>query len=454
MLVIDDDRGMCEMLEIGLRKRGFEVIWRTQPLAALHILPEESIEAIVVDLNMPGIKGTEFCQRVLANRPDLPVIVITAFGSLETAIAAIRAGAYDFLTKPFEVDTLALALQRAVQHRALREEVKSLRRAVASAQCFEELIGTSPAMRRVYDLILRVAETDVSVLITGESGTGKELVARAIHQKSSRRSQPFVAINCSALPEQLLESELFGHTKGAFTDAHAARKGLFQQADGGTLLLDEIGDLPLGMQPKLLRALQERRVRPVGGDSEIAVDVRIIAATNRDLEAAVEEHRFREDLYFRVNVVQVNLPPLRSRGGDVLLLAQHILERCAARLSKRVVGISPKAAERLLAYAWQGNVRELQNCIERAVALTSYDQLGLDDLPEKVRDHQPAQLVLTTPDASELVSLDEIERRYILHALEVLGGNKALASQILGVDRRTLYRKLERYGHEPSREQQ
>lgn len=454
MLVIDDDRGMCEMLELGLRKRGFDVIWRTQPLAALHILPEEHIEAIVVDLNMPGLKGTEFCQRVLANRPDLPVIVITAFGSLETAIAAIRAGAYDFLTKPFEVDTLALALQRAVQHRALREEVKSLRRAVASSQCFEELIGTSPAMRRVYDLILRVAETDVSVLITGESGTGKELVARAIHQKSSRRSQPFVAINCSALPEQLLESELFGHTKGAFTDAHAARKGLFQQAEGGTLLLDEIGDLPLGMQPKLLRALQERRVRPVGGDSEIAVDVRIIAATNRDLEAAVEEHRFREDLYFRVNVVQVNLPPLRSRGGDVLLLAQHILERCAARLSKRVVGISPKAAERLLAYTWQGNVRELQNCIERAVALTSYDQLGLDDLPEKVRDHQPAQLVLTTPDASELVSLDEIERRYILHALEVLGGNKALASQILGVDRRTLYRKLERYGHEPSRDSQ
>ncbi len=445
MLVVDDDRGMCELLEIGLRKRGFDVVWRTQPLAALHMLPEDHIEAIVVDLNMPGLKGTELCQRVLANRPDLPIIVITAFGSMETAIDSIRAGAYDFLTKPFEVDSLALALTRAVQHRALREEVKSLRRAVASSQRFEELVGTSPAMRRVYDLVGRVAETDVTALITGESGTGKELVARAIHQKSARRNKPFVAVNCSALPEALLESELFGHTKGAFTDARAARKGLFQQAEGGTLLLDEIGDLPLGMQPKLLRVLQERQVRPVGGDNEIPVDVRIIAATNRDLEAAIENHSFREDLYFRINVVQLNLPPLRSRGGDVLLLAQHILERCAVRLAKRVVAIRPKAAERLLGYAWPGNVRELQNCIERAVALTSYDQIGLDDLPEKVRNHRLPAADLIHPEASELVSLEEIERRYILHVLDVLAGNKALASQVLGLDRRTLYRKLDRY---------
>ena len=446
VLVVDDDRGMCELLEIGLRKRGFDVVWRTQPLAALHLLPEDNIEAIVVDLNMPGLKGTELCRRVLANRPDLPIILITAFGSMETAIDAIRAGAYDFLTKPFEVDALALALTRAVQHRALREEVKSLRRAVSSAQQFGELIGTSPAMRRVYDLVARVAETDVSVLITGESGTGKELVARAIHQKSARRDKPFVAVNCSALPEALLESELFGHAKGAFTDAHAARKGLFLQAEGGTLLLDEIGDLTLGMQPKLLRVLQERKVRPVGSDSEHAIDVRILAATNRDLEAAIEDHVFREDLYFRINVVQVNLPPLRSRSGDVLLLAQHILERCAARLGKRVVAISPKAAERLLGYTWPGNVRELQNCIERSVALAAYDQIGVDDLPDKVRNHRQEPADLTSPDASELVSLDEIERRYILHVLDVLAGNKALAAQILGVDRRTLYRKLDRYG--------
>lgn len=449
VLVVDDDSGMCEVLEIGLRKRGFDVIWRTQPQAALHLLPEENLSVVVVDLNMPGMKGTELCSRVLANRPDVPVIVITAFGSMETAIDAIRAGAYDFLTKPFEVDALALALQRAVAHRALRNEVKLLRRAVASAQRFEDLVGTSPAIRRVFDLIGRVAETDVSVLITGESGTGKELAARAIHQKSARRDRPFVAINCSALPEPLLESELFGHTKGAFTDARVARKGLFQQADGGTLFLDEIGDLPIGLQPKLLRALQERRIRPVGGDSEVAIDVRILSATNRDLEAAIEERIFRDDLYFRINVVQINLPPLRSRAGDILLLAQHVLESCTARLGKPVQGISPKAAERLLAYSWPGNVRELQNCIERAVALTAYDQIGVDDLPERVRDSRPQQLTLTSPDPSELVSLDEIERRYILHVVSSLGGNKALAAQVLAVDRRTLYRKLDRYCRSP-----
>ncbi len=445
VMVVDDDRAMCEVLELGLRKRGFDVLWHTDPLEALRVLPNEDIEVVVADLNMPGLRGTELCSRVLANRPEVPVIVITAFGSLETAIAATRAGAYDFVTKPFEVDTLALVLQRAVQHRALREEVKTLRRAVASTQRFDELIGTSAAMKKVFDLIARVAETDVSVLISGESGTGKEMVAHAIHRKSGRAQGPFVAINCAAVPEQLLESELFGHTKGAFTDARMARKGLFQQAHGGTLFLDEIGDLPLPLQPKLLRALQERKVRPVGGDVEVPIDVRIVSATNRDLEAAVEERRFRDDLYFRINVVQIGLPSLRSRGGDVLLLAQHFIDSYAARQSKRVIGLAPKAAERLLAYSFPGNVRELQNCMERAVALTSYDQIGVDDLPEKVRDHRPAQLLLTSPDSAELVSLEEIERRYILHVLDALGGNKAMVAQILGVDRRTLYRKLDRY---------
>ena len=449
LLIVDDDRAMCEVLELGLRKRGFDVVWHTDPLEALRVLPAESIEVVVADLNMPGLRGTELCTRVLANRPDVPVIVITAFGSLETAIAAIRAGAYDFVTKPFEVDALALAIQRAVQHRALREEVKTLRRVVASSQQLDDLVGTSVAMRRVFDLISRVAQTDVSVLITGESGTGKEMVARAIHRQSARSQGPFVAINCAAIPEQLLESELFGHTKGAFTDARVARKGLFPKASGGTLFLDEVGDLPLQLQPKLLRAIQERCVRPVGGDEEIPVDVRIVAATNRDLEAAVEERRFRDDLYFRVNVVQIGLPPLRSRGGDILLLAQHFIEAFSARQGKRVQGLSPRAAERLLAYSFPGNVRELQNCIERAVALTVYDQLGVDDLPEKIRDHRTSQLMLATPDSSELVSMEEIERRYILHVLDVLGGNKAMAAQILGFDRRTLYRKLERYGQSP-----
>ncbi|MFO0576378.1 MAG: sigma-54 dependent transcriptional regulator [Polyangia bacterium] len=449
VLLVEDDAAMCEFLELGLRKRGFEVTWRIDPQAALELLPKHDFAAVVTDLNMPGLRGTDVCSRVHEILPDVPVLVITAFGNLESAVASIRAGAYDFVTKPFAIDTLAIALQRAVQHRSLSDEVKRLRRAVAAVLSFEEMLGISPAMRKVYDLIERVAETDVSVLVTGESGTGKELTARAIHRRSARRGGPFVALNCSAVPEFLLESELFGHVKGAFTDAHTARKGLFQQAHGGTLFLDEIGDLPLGLQPKLLRALQERRVRPVGGDSEIAVDVRVVAATNHDLESAVEEHRFREDLYFRINVVQLNLPPLRSRGGDVLLLAQHFLLRAALRSNKQVVGLAPKAAERLLAYSWPGNVRELQNCIDRAVALTPFDQIGVDALPAKVQNSDRREVLVASLDPTELVSLEEIERRYILHVLDALKGNKALAAQVLAIDRRTLYRKLDRHEAEP-----
>jgi two-component system response regulator HydG len=282
-------------------------------------------------------------------------------------------------------------------------------------------------------------------LIVGETGTGKELVARALHRASRRRDKPFVAVNCAAVPESLLESELFGHVKGAFTDAKAARKGLFVQADGGTLLLDELGTLPLTMQAKLLRALQERKVRPVGGDEEVAIDVRILAATNADLEEAAQQGSFREDLLYRINVVAIDLPPLRMRGNDVLLIAQHFLRQFSERSHKRVLGISSGAAMRLLAYPWPGNVRELQNCIERAVALTSYEQITAEDLPDKVRDHQQTRLVVFGDDPSEMLPLDQIERRYILQVLDAVGGNKKLAAEVLGLDRKTLYRKLERY---------
>jgi len=291
-----------------------------------------------------------------------------------------------------------------------------------------------------------VAATDASVLITGESGTGKELVARSLHARSDRSDHPFVAINCSAMPENLLESELFGHVRGAFTDAKTERPGLFRQAEGGTLLLDEIGELSLALQPKVLRALEERKVRPVGGSGEIPVDVRLIAATNRDLEAAVQEKRFREDLYFRINVVQLHLPPLRARGSDVLLLAQHFLEQIAARFGKPVTGISHNVAEKLLAYDWPGNVRELRNAMERAVALTNYEQLAVEDLPERIRDYRTSRLVLDGADPSELLPMEEVERRYIRHVLKAVGGNKTLAAQALGLDRKTLYRKLQRSG--------
>lgn len=446
ILVVDDDRGMCELLELGLARRGFQVRWTTEPRKVLELLQQDFYEAVVTDLNMPGQDGIELTRQLVGNRSDLPVIVITAFGSMESAVEAMRAGAYDFVTKPLEVDSLALVLQRAVQHRALREEVKLLRRAVAASHGVDNMIGESSEMRRVFNLLSRVAEADVSVLVLGESGTGKELVARAVHTRSQRKDGPFIAVNCSALPEALLESELFGHTRGAFTDARSPRRGLFQQAHGGTVFLDEIGDLPLALQPRLLRALQERKVRPVGSDTEIDIDVRVLAATNQDLESAVTEKLFRGDLYYRLNVVQVRLPPLRARGNDVLLLAQHFLRQTAARLDKHVERLSPSTAERLPAYSWPGNVRELQNCIERAVALTAYDQLGVDDLPEKIRDYRPSQVLLASDHPSELVTMDEIERRYILRVLDVVSGNKSLAAQILGFDRRTLYRKLERYG--------
>jgi DNA-binding NtrC family response regulator len=447
VLVVDDDPVLCETLEVGLRKRGYDVAWRTSAAEAIGALDVEPGDAVVTDLNMRGGSGIDLCARVAERWPDVPVVVLTAFGSLETAVQAIRAGAYDFISKPVELDVLAIALDRAIKHKQLREEVKRLRDEAARApQRPADLLGDSEAMRRVYDLVERIADSEVSVLVTGESGTGKEVVARALHARSRRRQGPFVAVNCAAVPEPLLESELFGHVRGAFTDAKESRPGLFQRAHGGTLFLDEIGDMPLALQPKLLRVLQERAVRPVGGTQETTVDVRIVAATNRDLEEAIEERRFREDLYFRVNVVQVPLPPLRARGGDVLLLAQQFLSRFATRAGKQVLGISPQAAERLLSYEWPGNVRELQNCMERAVALTRYDHIAVDDLPEKIRDYQRSHVLVASDDPSELVPMEQVERRYIRRVLEAVHGNKTAAARILGYDRKRLYRKIEKLG--------
>ncbi|MEI8255801.1 MAG: sigma-54 dependent transcriptional regulator [Deltaproteobacteria bacterium] len=452
VLIVDDDKGMCDMLQASLRKKGYEAVTATSGDEALQVLVDRDVDVVVTDLNMKAMTGLELCERIAASRPDIPVVVITAFGSMDTAIAAIRAGAYDFITKPFEVDVLCIALERAIKHRALREEVKRLKRAVGDAARYEEIIGASPAVKRVYDLLDRVIESDASVLITGESGTGKEVIARAIHRRGRRAAGPFVAVNCSAMPEPLLESELFGHVRGAFTDAKAARKGLFAQASGGTLFLDEIGEMPLGLQPKILRALQERLVRPVGGDTETKFDVRVVAATNRDLESAIEERRFREDLYYRLNVIHIELPPLRSRGSDVLLLAQHFLDHFAAQANKHVAGLSPEAAERLLAYSWPGNVRELQNCIERAVVLTRFEKVTVEDLPEKIRSYKRSHVLIAGDDPSELVPMEEVERRYILRVMEAAAGNKTMAAQVLQLDRKTLYRKLEKYGYtEPAK---
>ncbi len=450
VLVVDDDTELGALLSLQLRRRGFEPSIVTSGDAALARLAQQPPDVLVTDVNLVGMSGLELCGRVAQRFPDLPVVVITAHGSIERAVTAIRAGAYDFITKPLDFDALALTLERAVRLHALREEVSRLRRTVDQTRRFEDLLGTSAPMRELYALLERVASSDISVLITGESGTGKELVARAIHQRSRRKDGPLVAINCSALPEQLLESELFGHVKGAFTDARAARPGLFVEAHGGTLLLDEVGELPLALQPKLLRALQERKVRPVGGSTEVPIDVRVVSATNVDLEEAIGQKRFRQDLYFRLNVVHVPLPPLRERGGDVLLLAQRFLEQAAALCDKKVTGLAPDVAERLLAWPWPGNVRELQNCIERAVALTPEETLSVRDLPERMRQPRAAA-ALGLGDAGGFLPLAEVEKRHILAVLEALGGNKSGAAAVLGLDRRTLYRKLAEYRADPSR---
>ena len=446
VLIVDDDPRLCKMVETFLRTQAFESSSCTSAEAAAEVLRTDQFDAVVTDLNLPGISGVQLCERIVANRPDLPVVVITGYGSLETAVAALRAGAYDFVTKPLDMNMLLFAIRRAVQHHSLQQEVKKLSEIVATSTRCEGLLGESASMQQLFDRIRRVAGSDVSVLICGESGTGKELVARALHTQSRRHEGPFVAVNCAAIPESLLESELFGHKRGAFTDAKTERKGLFLQADGGTLFLDEISAFPLILQPKLLRALEERRVRPVGADQEVPFDARVLAATNRDLEAAVEEERFREDLFFRLNVVQIELPPLRSRGADILLLAQHFLTQFAARSGKHVIGMSHSVAEKLLGYAWPGNVRELRNAIEHAVALTVHEEIIVEDLPEKIRAHRSSQVVLGGNDPAEILPLEEMERRYILHAMQVAGGNKTLAARALGLDRTTLHRKLHLYG--------
>lgn len=442
ILIVDDERSMCELLETDLSLRGYTARWCQSAAEALEIVGNHDIDVVLTDVRMPGTSGLQLCDELHRTRPDIPVVVMTAFGSLETAVSAMRAGAYDFITKPVELDVLGLTIQRAVERRQLALQVKLLKEQHAGRPEFSELLGDSPAMQRIYDQLPRLAASDASVLITGESGTGKELVARSIHQLSPRRDKPFVAINCAALSETLLESELFGHTRGAFTDARGDRKGLFQEAEGGTLLLDEMGDMPPAMQVKLLRALEENRVRPVGSDRDIAINVRLLSATHRDLETAVEEERFRQDLFYRINVIQLHLPPLRARGTDVLMLAKHFVAKFAAKSQRPIEGLDQAVAERLMTYSWPGNIRELRNVIERAVTLTRHNLLTLEDLPEKVREHRGNTVFIGGDDPNELVPMEEIERRYIAHVLKAAGNNQSQAAKILGVDRKTLYRKL------------
>jgi DNA-binding NtrC family response regulator len=445
ILVIDDEPDVCDLLKLTLERQGASVVACTSAHRALECVANEEFDAVLTDLGMPGMGGIEACERIAGARPGLPVIVVTGEGRMDTAIAAMRAGAYDFLTKPIEPKLIALSVGRAVQHHRLRVELKRLRDVVDATDVPSGMIGLSASMKRVQEMIARIATGDASVLINGETGTGKELVARRIHATSPRREGRFVAINCAAVPHALFESELFGHAKGAFTDAKSERSGLFLQAHRGTLFLDEIGEMPLDVQAKLLRALQERKVRPVGSNTEVAFDTRIVAATNRDLEEEVEEKRFREDLFYRINVVRIHVPPLRERSSDVLELAQYFLRRHAERTGKPSHTVSTEAAQKLVAYRWPGNVRELENCMDRAVAFARYDQITVDDLPEKIGAYRADHFVLAANDADEVVPLAEIERRYVHRVIALLGGNKSRAAEVLGIDRRTLHRKLGRW---------
>ena len=445
VLIVEDDDDLRTFLVGGLADGGCHATGYGTAEEALAATETHAFDLALVDLDLPGMDGIELCMRLRDREAPLAVVLMTAFGSIKSAVAGVRAGAADFLVKPLDLEAVGHRIAHVLAEERVRAEARRLRAECDLALGFGELVGSSAAMRRVYDLLARSAKSDASVLLTGESGTGKELAARALHRQSKRRDGPFVAINCSAIPEHLLESELFGHAKGAFTDARSARPGLFARADGGTLFLDEVAELPVPMQAKVLRALEERRVRAVGADAEHAFDVRLVSATNRDLEERCEAGLFREDLYFRINVIGIQLPPLRARSTDVLELAHAFLRRFSQAADKRIAGMSADTAQRLCDYGWPGNVRELKNCMERAVALTEHDELQPRDLPERVRSYATNHVLVAGDDPTELPSLEEVERRYIFRVLQAVGDNRGAASRILGIDRKTLYRRLERY---------
>jgi DNA-binding NtrC family response regulator len=443
ILVVDDDEVTCNLLEEVLSKEGYAVDQALNGREAIEKGERTPYDVVLTDIKMIGVDGMEVLRAYRQKSPETIIIMMTAFGSIETAIQAIKAGAYDYVSKPFKLEEIKLTIQRALEQNRLLQENLLYRQELITKYKFENIVGRSPQMLQVYKTIARVAESRSTVLLVGESGTGKELVARAIHFNSLRAAKPFVAVDCGSLAETLLESELFGHVRGAFTGAITSKKGLFEEADGGTCFLDEVGDISLTMQAKLLRVLQEHEIKRVGGTETIKIDVRIIAATNKNLEEIVAEKKFREDLFYRLNVVSLHLPPLRDRGEDIPLLAEHFLRKYAAENKKPVSRISQEALDHLLLYQWPGNVRELENIIERAVTLSHSSLILPEDLPRRVRVEPVETLTRFLPSH---IPLSELEKLYIQKVLEETGGNKKKAAAVLGIDRRTLYRMAARYG--------
>ena len=445
LLVVDDEAATASLCrDIGL-DAGLEVQTAATTEQALELLEQIPIDVIITDLKVPQLGGLELLKSVHENYPHVSVIVLTQYGTIETAVEATRLGAKDYVTKPFHIEELRGKLDRVVRDIELDQENRVLREQLRTRPGFGGLIGTSPKMQRVYKLVEKVSQHKYPVLILGESGTGKELVARSIHFSGPRRNKSFCPVDCSSLTATLVESELFGYVKGAFTGAQQTRAGLFESADGGTIFLDEIGDLPVDLQSKLLRVLQEHEVRPVGSTERVHVDVRVIAATNRDLDAAVRNNSFRQDLYFRLNVLQIKLPPLRDRKSDIPFLVASFLEKFSD-LQRPVRTIAEDAMRRLMAYDWPGNVRELENAIERAVAIGSGPILHLGDLPSNLQyksDEKPLEV-------DEVLPLEDLERRAIFRALHETGGDKLAAARLLGIGKTTLYRKLKQYDAHPS----
>lgn len=442
ILVIDDEEHMCWALERAMRQEGYQVLTATRGKRGLELLREEAPSLVILDLKMPEMDGLEVLKLIKEIQPKLPVIMLTAHGTIETAIDAMKMGATDYLTKPFDLDELKLIIKQNLRLSQLVTEVNFLRSELTKK--YRNMVGKSSAMQEVYHLIEKVSKSNATVLVTGESGTGKEVAAVAIHQNSSRSDGPFVPVNCAALPEQLLESELFGHEKGAFTGAVARKLGRFELADKGTIFLDEIAEMPLSMQVKLLRVIQERSFERVGGTETLNVDVRVIAATNRDLSQAIEQGQFREDLYYRLNVIQIKLPPLRERTEDIPILAQHFLEKF--RGIYMVNSISPEAIDLLCKYHWPGNIRELQNVIERAAIICHGSEITPDHLPKELSNSPKGSTGAIIRFPEQGLSLEELEKELIIKALEKSGGNQTKAAQLLGITRSALLYRTQKHG--------
>jgi DNA-binding NtrC family response regulator len=442
ILVVDDEKQMRDLLAKVLERKGYQVSACGDGAEALALLEREPADLVVTDVRMPGLNGMEALRAIKELNPDIVVIIMTAFGSIDQAVQAVKDGAYDYINKPFKIDEILLTIEKALEERHLRHEVSTLRQELRTRYHFENLIGKSRAMQEIFGLIEQVAGSRSTVMVYGKSGTGKELVAKAIHYNSPRSSKAFVAVNCAAIPAELLESELFGHEKGAFTGAIATKVGKFELATGGTLFLDEIGHMRLDLQAKILRALQEREIERVGGTRTIKIDVRVLAATNRDLKKAIEEGTFREDLYYRLNVVPITLPDLKDRQEDVPLLANHFVQKFAPESNPAIREISKEAMAILMSHTWPGNVRELENVIERAVTLGHGPAVQPGDLPAHLAGGtNPVERALTKE-----ATLEDLEKDYIAMILRRTKGHQIRAASILGIDRRTLYRKIRRYG--------